>query len=134
MSRGRSPPTSRESPNLTSRGRPALNFKERPWEVDSEHPKDLHTTQTLISQNIFKLFFQILFDWPNISKSIWRLKGVLRTQWNLWDRAFFAKLVSYFLVVNYFFENTSSYKYEWVLNMWKILSSNFIWHAYRLIV
>ena len=62
---------SRERPNLTSwgrlemtsRGRLNLTFKGRPWEVDSGRPlEDLQSPQPWMS----KLFFQNLFDWPNL--------------------------------------------------------------------
>ena len=46
--------------------------------------------------------------------------------------AFSSKLVNDFLAVNYFRERTSSQKLDWVLNTPLILSSNVIWHAYRL--
>ena len=46
--------------------------------------------------------------------------------------AFSTKLVNDFLAVNYFRERTSSQKLDWVLNTPLILSSNVIWHAYRL--
>ena len=38
-----------------------------------------------------------------------------------------------FLAVNYFRERNSFYKLHWVPNTPLILSSKFIWHAYRLI-
>ena len=46
----------------------------------------------------------------------------------------FCELVNDFLAINYFRERTSSYKVNWVLSTPLILSSNVIWHAYRLIV
>ena len=36
--------------------------------------EDLQNNQTWMSQKIFKLFFQNLFDWPNLSESISTLK------------------------------------------------------------
>ena len=49
------------------------------------------------------------------------------------DGAFSEKLVNDFLAVNYFCDRTSE-KLNWVLNTSLRLSSNVIWHAYRLIV
>ena len=70
--------TSRGCPEMTSKGCIYLTFKGRLWEVDSGCPRmfsrrpleDLQSTQTCMSQHFFKLFFQNLFDWPNLSNRI----------------------------------------------------------------
>ena len=74
-SRGHPDLTSRERPNLTFWVRPNLTFKGRPWEVDLGRPlEDLQSAQTWMFQHFLWLFFQNLFDWPNLSKSISTLK------------------------------------------------------------
>ena len=62
-------------PEMTSKGCTNLTFRGRPWEVNSGCPRmfsgrpleDLQSTQTCMSRRFFKLFFQNLFDWPNLS-------------------------------------------------------------------
>ena len=97
-SRGRPPPTSLRTspkdpiwpppgrpwgrPEMPSRGRPNLTFKGRPWEIDSGHPQDVLRTSPRGSSEysnldvaaFFRTFFQALFDWSNLSKSISTLK------------------------------------------------------------
>ena len=96
------PRTSRQRPPPTSPGRPLKILFDHPGDVPiwlrgdvliwrsrdvpgrlfrdvprkfSGHPlEDLQSTQTWMSQNFFWLFFQNLFDWPNLSKSISTLK------------------------------------------------------------
>ena len=76
LCQGRLDLTSRRSPNLTSwgslkmtsRGHPDLTLKGCPWEVNSGSPQDVVRTI------FFWLFFQKLFDWPNLSESISTLK------------------------------------------------------------
>ena len=66
---------------MTSRGRPNLAFKGRPWEVDlgcaqdvlRMFPKGPSEYSNLHVQNFFsisKRFLQNLFDCPNLHKSI----------------------------------------------------------------
>ena len=57
---------SRDVPGRFIRDVPRM-FSRRPLE-------DLRSTQTRMSQNLFELFFQNLFDWPNLSKSISTMK------------------------------------------------------------
>ena len=71
---GRPNLTSWEHPEMTSRGRLNLMFKGRPWRVDSGRPQDVLRTfpsrpweySNFDIYNFFKLFFQNLFDWPNL--------------------------------------------------------------------
>ena len=77
LSQGRLDLKSRGSPNLTSwgslkmtsRGHPDLTLKGCPLEVSSGSPQDVARTNFF-----FWLFFQNLFDWPNLSESISTLK------------------------------------------------------------
>ena len=46
----------------------------------------------------------------------------------------FCKISGWLLAVKYFHGRTSSQKLNWVLNAPLVLSSNVIWHAYKLIV
>ena len=51
--------------------------------------KDLQSAQTWMSPHFFKIFFQNLFDWPNLSKGISTLKVY-------WEPSEFSK-IEYFL-------------------------------------
>ena len=76
-----------------------------PWSWLGSSPgrsKDVHQrTFKAIKLGCPKLFFQNLFIWPNLSKSIW----ILKVYWEP-SRTSTAKLVNDFLDVNYFREKT----------------------------
>ena len=77
-SRGRTNLTSWGRPEMTPKGRLNLMFKGRPWEVDLGRTQDVLRTSprgTSEYSNLdvpysFYPFFQNLFSWPNLSKSI----------------------------------------------------------------
>ena len=117
-------------PNLTFWGHPNLTFKERPWKVDSGLPlENLQSTQTWMSQTFLSELIRLI---RSIQKHF-NTQGLLKNESKFLHRAFSAKLVHDFIAVNYFRERPSSYKIDWVLNTPLILSSNAIWHDYRLI-
>ena len=57
---------------LTWRSRhvPGRMFLEVSRTFQERLPEDFQSTQTWMSQKFFQFFFQNLFDWPNLSKSI----------------------------------------------------------------
>ena len=93
-SRGRPPPTSPRPPLKIlfdhpgdvliwylwdvliwrSRNVPGYLTRDVPRTLKGRPLEDLKNTQIWMSQNLFQLFFQNLFDWPNLSKNILTLK------------------------------------------------------------
>ena len=72
-----------------SRDVPGRLIRDVPRTFSGRPVEDLRSTQTRMSQNLFELFFQNLFDWPNLLKSISTLKMY-------WDTGQTCKMV-YFL-------------------------------------
>ena len=129
--------TSRECPNLSSKG--------RPWEVDSGRPQDvLRASSRGHSKHVFGTMCDHLLDAPKFififlselirsTKSI-KSNSILKVYLQSRQTSkmeLFCETGEWLLSVNYFCERTSPYKFDWVLNMPLILSSNVIWHAYR---
>ena len=76
---------SRRCPNLTSRvvlvwrsrGVARSLIRDIPRTFSGRPLENLQSTQTWMSQFFFEVFFQNLFDWPNLSKSI----SILKMYW-----------------------------------------------------
>ena len=131
---------------MTSKVRPTLTYKGRPWEVDSGLPHDVLRMSSRrpwtrvwgmmwghlleVPKSFFLLFFRNLFDLSNLSKSNSILKVYLEPSWTS-KMELFGEIGWWLLAVNYFRERTSSQKLDWGLNTLLILFSNVVWHAYR---
>ena len=104
-----------ECPNIFS------NFSFRTYSVDQIYLK------------IFNFSFRT-YSVDQIYLKIFQYSRCIENRVKLLRWSIFCK-ISYndSLAVNYFYEITSSQKLVWVLNTPLILSSNVIWHAYRLI-
>ena len=114
-----------------SRDVPGRLIRDVPRTFSGRPLEDLESTQTWMS----KIFLTFLLELIRLtkSKSISTLKVYWEPSKTSKIGAFSAKLVNDFAAVNYFCERTSSQKPGWVFNTSLILSSNVIWHAYRLI-
>ena len=104
----------------------------RPKDVLRTSPRGLRVLKLEFPKFVFNFSFrnysidQIFLKAFQHSKYIEKPVKLLR--WSI-----FCKTVNGFSAVNYFCERTSMYMLDWVFNTPVILSSNVIWHAYRLV-
>ena len=119
---------------MTSRGRPNLTFKGRPWELDSGCPQDVLRTfprgpseySNLDVPTFFKNFSFRTYSIDQIYLKAFQHSRCIENPVKLQDVAISAKFDNYFLAFNYFCERNSSQKLDCVLNIPLMLSRNVI--------